>query len=104
MQVDEAKEYSWKWITGDELLSHGRCELCLIVLTSSDGNGDVTLYDGENTNGRQICKFEGLANRSVPFGFHHHIYCRRGLYIDVGSNVTGLLVQWKELGHKGGGN
>jgi len=96
----DSKECSWKWITADELLSHGACELISIAQTSSDDTSDATFYDGEDTNGKTILKLEALANRTAFAKFNVPIYCRRGLYVDVGSNVTGILVQWRELGKK----
>lgn len=104
MEELESKEYSWKYVTGDELLSHGACELCHVLLTCKGANCRVEIYDGENINGKHIARVEALANRSVSIDIHHHIYCRRGLYLDLyGDTVHGVFVQWLELGHKGGG-
>ena len=100
----ESKEYSWKWITESELLSHGACELLYALLTSPDDISDCTLYDGENTNGEIIANIESLANRSTEFTPCCPIYCRRGLYVAKGTRMKGILVQWRELGHKGEGS
>lgn len=98
----ESKQYSWKWVTADELLSHGACEFLFCRLTADTEAGSAILYDGENAAGTQILKIAtgGLYNAEcrppVP------IYCRRGLY--VGSLTTAeILVQWRELGHGKGG-
>lgn len=93
-----SKEYSWKWLTADELLSHGACELCQIVFSGSTKGSQVTPYDGENTLGKKIGIFEAQASPSLPIRFDPPIYCRRGLYIDVGSYFNGVLVVWRELG------
>lgn len=100
MEVD-SKQYSWAWVTGDRLLSHGACELLCAFLTPDGTAADVTLYDGENTNGDKIIKFTSPNNPTRAFSPKVPVYCRRGLYVDVGSNVTGIFVQWRELGHKG---
>ncbi|GAH47650.1 unnamed protein product, partial [marine sediment metagenome] len=34
----ESKEFSWKWITASELLSHGASELCHILLCCHGNN------------------------------------------------------------------
>lgn len=97
-------EYSWKYVTADELLSHGRCEFLYAKLTPKTEAGYAILYDGENTLGKKIIKLHtgGLYNQEcsppVP------VYCRRGLYIDVTTDddalsVDGVLVIWRELGH-----
>lgn len=98
----ESKEYSWRWLEEDELLSHGACELCTIVITAKADKGEVRVYDGENTNGDLIAFLECLANRSQEFKPYKPIYCRRGLYVDLIEKVYGVFVQWRELGHKGG--
>ncbi|GAI43554.1 unnamed protein product [marine sediment metagenome] len=99
----DSKEYSWRWVTASELLSHGACELLFVLLTSPDDISDCTLYDGETNLGRTIVKLEGSANRSFPFLPAKPIYCRRGLYVEKGTRMTGVLIQWRELGHRGSG-
>ncbi|GAI48259.1 unnamed protein product [marine sediment metagenome] len=93
-------EYSWKWITADELLSKVACELCCLMMTSKQGPSVIHVYDGENTNGTFLGRFETLANRSQVFCPKMPIYCRRGLYIDVRENLEGVLIQWRELEHE----
>ena len=102
MEKVESKEYSWKWVTADELLSHGACEVLHAFLTSAAAAGTATLYDGENTSGVIIAILEATTNISQQIHFSKPVYCRRGLYVDVDSNVTGIFVQWRELGHKEG--
>lgn len=36
-----------------------------------------------------------------PFSPKEPVYCRRGLYVDVGTSVSGIFVQWRELGREG---
>jgi len=94
----ESKEYSWKWITADELLCKTPCEICHVLLTCKGANCRVEIYDGEDTSGKYIARVEALANRSVSIDIHHHIYCERGLYLDLYEDtVNGVLVQWLEV-------
>lgn len=104
MEQVESIRYSWKWVTASELLSKVACELCCFMLTATTDFGTVNLYDGENTTGELIAIIECLANRSQMFCPKYPIYCRRGLYIERVANVFGAFVQWRELGHKGGGS
>jgi hypothetical protein len=100
----DSKEYSWKWVTTDELLSHGPCELLFAMLSCGAAASYVTLYDGENTLGTPIVTIKTNAAISQQLHLTAPIYCRKGLYVDVyDTNVTGVLVQWRELGHKEGG-
>lgn len=97
MLPDDAKEYSWKWVTGDELLSKRACEICVVALTCDGDNCYATIYDGENTNGDIVAVLRALGNGTCQVAIHHHIYCRRGLYIALeGDHCTGMLVQWLE--------
>lgn len=99
----ESKEYSWAWVTADELLSHGACELCYAVAVSDGGAIENTaIYDGESTNGTLVINFNSGVKAEIPLTPKEPIYCRRGLYVDIGENTEGVFVQWRELGHKGG--
>lgn len=98
----ESKEYSWKWVTADELLSHGACELlCVKFVPDSSATATCTIYDGENTNGDIIVAFRTAQSRQADFKPAKPVYCRRGLYLDSIANVLGVFVQWRELGHGG---
>jgi len=95
----ESKEYSWKWVTADELLSHGACEFLYARLTPPTDAASAILYDGENDLGTQILKIAtgGLYNSECKPS--KPIYCRKGLYVGSLTALAGLLVQWRELGH-----
>lgn len=98
----ESKEYSWKCVAADELLSHGPCEFIYAKLTPATEAGSAILYDGENALGKKILELNtgGLYNMEcappVP------VYCRLGLYVGSTSTIDGILVIWRELGHKEG--
>lgn len=94
----ESKEYSWKWVTADELLSHGACEFLYCRLTPDGEKGWAYLYDGENTNGELFLVIATSSKYNCECRPPKPIYCRRGLY--VGNLFTAeILVQWRELGH-----
>lgn len=98
MPPEDAKEYTWKWITGNELLSHRPCEICNAILTCNDENCYATIYDGENILGRVVATIKALQNRSVSMAIHHHVFCRRGLFVDLDTSThcLGMFVQWLE--------
>lgn len=93
----DSKEYSWAWVTGDRILSHGPCELVYAALVPSGATTDSVLYNGENTKGDHIVTLKAATVRIMPFSPKIPVYCRRGLYVDVGTSVTGIFVQWREL-------
>lgn len=98
--AEKSQEFSWAWVTADRLLSHGPCELLYAYLVPSGATTDTVLYDGENTNGDHITTLKSAAVTGHEFNPPQPVYCRRGLYVDVGTNVTGLFVQWRELSYK----
>jgi len=95
---EDSKEYSWKWVTADELLCKTPCEICTILVSCEDGNCEVKAYDGEDATGRLVAHVKCSQYRSFIFNSHHHVYCRRGLYIDVDvvAHTEGVFVQWLE--------
>lgn len=101
-QERDSKEFAWKWVTADEILSKTACDFCCIMLTATTDVGYCYLYDGENAQGTLIGRIECLANRSVMFVPHHPVYCRRGLYLDIVSNLFGCFVMWRPRASKEG--
>ena len=97
----DSEIYSWAWVTADRLLSTGPCELLFAYLVVSAASTDTHLYDGANTSGDKIVTLEAAAATGHPFKPKEPLYCRRGLYVDIGTNVTGVLVQWRELPRRG---
>lgn len=94
----ESMEYPWKWVTGDELLSHGPCELIYAQAVSDGGKiQDTWIYDGESTSGDKIINLQKGTTGNITLSPRKPLYCRRGLYVDIGSNTEGVLVQWREL-------
>ena len=96
----KSKEYSWKWITASGLLSHGACELVFAHCLADGAHSGVYLYDGENTTGDIIVQFQSGVKEGTPFSPRVPVYCRRGLYAVIASNVTGMFIQWRELGKR----
>lgn len=96
----ESKEYSWAWVTGDRVLSHGPCELVYAGLVPSAATTDSVLYNGENTTGDPIVTLKAATVRLMPFSPKVPVYCSKGLYVDVGTSVSGIFVQWRELNGK----
>lgn len=93
----ESKEYSWAWVTADQLLSHGPCELLFAYLVVSAGSTDSHLYNGESAAEEKIVTLESAAVTGHEFKPPVPVYCSKGLYVDVGTVVTGIFVMWRNL-------
>lgn len=98
----DSKEYSWKWVTADELLSKTAVDLCQIILTCANGNCNMKVYNSENDIGDYVMRLKALQNRSVNAGILCHIYCRRGLFVTLDGNCLGAFVQWRPRPSKEG--
>jgi hypothetical protein len=85
-------------IAVDTLVSRDPGTLHGFVISASVSGGDATFYDGTSTAaGRKILKAKGLANISYDVNFRVPLYCPRGLYVDIGSNIDEVLVLWEPL-------
>lgn len=92
----DSKDCLWKFVTADELLSLGPCELIAAHLVVSAASTDSYLYDGENTTGKLITALVSQSVTGLSFNPPIPVYCKQGLYVDVGSNVTGIFILWRE--------
>jgi hypothetical protein len=99
--MDSEKD-SWAWVTADQVLSTGPCELVYAQAVSDGGKiQDTWLYNGTNTNGDKIINLQKGATGNITLNPRRALYCQRGIYVDVGSNTEGVLVIWRELPVRG---
>jgi hypothetical protein len=92
-----SKDYSWAWVTADRKLTDRESELVAAYLVCSAASTGSVIYDGSDTGGDKVIGLEGAL--AITWGFTPPvpIYCRKGIFVDVGTNVTGILVQWRNL-------
>jgi len=94
--------YNWDRFTGSNKVSLAPCKVGTVIITS-DGQGvtDVTLYDGESTDDPVLAELKGPDNTSKMIHFQPPLLTHRGLYLDVGSNVTSVLIQYERYKETG---
>ncbi len=87
---------TWTRQTFDGVISRIPTLLYGIVITPDSGtnNADVTLYNGESTSDEKICQLRSGAGISSQHIFEQPIICSRGLYVDIGTNVTEVMICW----------
>lgn len=73
------------------------CELIAAYLVVSAASIDSAIYNGADTSGDKILALESAAITNLPFEPPVPIYCSKGLFVDVGTSVTGILVIWRNL-------
>jgi hypothetical protein len=93
----DSKEYSWAWVTASRMLTDVPCELVMVSVVPSGTTTDTIVYDGTNTKGDQITQFNITIVLNWDFTPSVPIYCRKGLYVTVGTNVTGVFILWRNL-------
>ena len=93
----KSKEYSWAWVTADRVLSLGPCELLYAYLAPSGATTDSIIYAGQSTKGDPIVTLKAAAITGHKFTPKVPVYCDKGLYVDVGTSVSGIFVQWRDL-------
>lgn len=93
----DSKEYSWAYVTADRLLQQGPCELLYAYLVPSGASTVNYIRNGVDANGDLIVCLESAVVTGHPFKPPKPIYCDKGLWVDVGTNTTGIFVQWRNL-------
>ena len=91
------RSVKWRFVTADMQLKQGRCELIYAFLSPSGASTANDIYDGISTNGDRIVRLEAAGETGLPFNPPTPIPCNKGLFVDVGTNTTGILVIWRDL-------
>jgi len=89
------KNIAWKWVTVDTVLSNRPCWLYYAKLVPSAASGSATIYNGKSAAEGVIVKIQDLLAEEGVFAPPQPVWCDKGLFVDVGSNVTGVFVQWQ---------
>lgn len=64
------------------------------LVASSVGAATAIIRDGHDTNGEAVVDLAALTSSVDPRKFDPPIYLKKGLYVDIGSNVTSVLVHF----------
>jgi len=93
----ESKNYSWEYVIADKCLTESECELVYACLVPSAATTDSALYNGRSTSGKKIIDLKDAVVANGEFNPSVPVYCPNGLYVDVGTSVTGIFVMWRNL-------
>lgn len=93
----DSRDYSWIHVTASRVLSTGPCELLYASIAVGASNNKATFYNGVGTNNDIVVILEAQTRTSTPFDPPVPVYCHKGLYVSLSSNVDGLFVLWREL-------
>lgn len=89
---------AYTYLTVDNIVSGRPCRLLSVVLTASSGGAaTVVLYDEQSAvAGREVIAASAVTSDTVQVEFDG-LELTRGLYVDVGSNVTGVTIEWEPM-------
>lgn len=93
----ESKEWSWEFVTADKVVAEGPCEINRLHLVPSGASTGTAVYDGASTEGTKIIGLVAATRTTHHTPFVPPIYCGQGIYIDIGTNVEGVLIQYRRL-------
>jgi len=86
------------WVTQNQVVVPGKAVIKAVVLTATGaGDADATLYEGRDDAGRVLFVIRALANYSQQIAFDGGVPVEDGLYVQLGSNVEGVLILWEPL-------
>ena len=94
----EQKGFGWTRLISDAIVNEGKCVLAGLIINVSTDAGDISIYEGlDASSGRLFDTFQGLANESKVISLPAPVYFERGLFVDVGSNITSVTLIWLPL-------
>lgn len=95
---DCAKEFATERLTGSSVVCNTPALIADILISNGTGGvGLSKLYDGSSTAGDQKADFNTLQSTTFQYWFDPPMWMNRGIYIEVGTNVTSITVRYKSF-------
>jgi hypothetical protein len=93
------KPFSTKGVRADaKVLNAGDVYHGGILLATAGGQSTVAIYDGVDANGELIDYFDVQASQHAVHIFEEGLALKRGLFVDVGNNVSAFTLYFEEAG------
>jgi len=96
--LEKAKHIANERVTVDTEVT-GSPALIYSLTLCSDGGGiaDAVVYDGGSNKGDRKIDLRVIDDDMRPLFFDPPLYFARGIYVDVGSNVESVLIQYHPI-------
>lgn len=93
---------AYVYLTADSVITTIPCTLLSVILTpDAQGVADIVIYEGQGAeSGYEILKMRSGAGITQQVRFDS-LALDRGLYVDIGSNVTSVTIEWAPVGYPG---
>jgi len=90
---------NWEWIAQDQAVFDGpRLILGFGIVATAGGAATASLYDGRDASGKLLATISAPASETRFVSLPEPFAVGSGLYVDVGANVTGVMVLWSIKG------
>jgi hypothetical protein len=96
----ETMEDYWKMlehdlVAADKKVCNRPCYLYAAQLVSNtSGASTAVIRDGHDTSGEVVVDLAALTSSNDPRRWDPPIYFKKGLFVDIGTNVTSVLVHY----------
>ena len=85
------------YTTSSRVLHNGPAVLLAVTVAGDGADADAQVYDGLDTNGRQIMHIEAAEGQTAHIVLPEDIRLETGLYIAVNASTTKVTVQHAPL-------
>ena len=87
-------------VTTTSIVHKGPALIGGIVITGAGGAANAQIYDGENTNGRQLANLYALNGTSFNWNIADHVDVDNGIYIVIGTGTTKVTIHYHPESYK----
>lgn len=94
-RLQDSRGVGRRRITADSLVSPKPCFVFSVSLVADAvGAATAVIRDGHNTGAEAVIDLAALTSSVDDRNYDPPFYFEKGLYVDVGSNVTSLLIRY----------
>jgi len=87
-----------KCISKSQILARGRIVIhSVILVATSGGTADVTIYDGDNTSGEKKMRLKASADTVNAVAFPIGFLLNQAMFVSIGSNVDCVCISWSHV-------
>ena len=96
--LKEWKQIAWEVMVVDTLVS-SRPAFIFALWISSEGTAeaDAIVYDGQNASSLKLIHLDTVDESMAQLKFNPPLFFQKGIYVDVGSNVAQIGIQYLPL-------
>jgi hypothetical protein len=80
----------------DGIAVRAECLLTSVRLVAAAGGAaTAVIHNGKTDDNEIICSLSAVASTSDALYFPRGLHCPNGIYVNVGSNVTEVVITWE---------